>query len=151
MTLKAAAKNGWRVREGVLANVEPGNDLMTEKKFTDFKLHAEFRYPAGSNSGIYLRGRHEVQIEDDFGQAPESHGIGGVYGFLTPRINAGKKAGEWQAIDITLVGRILTVVLNGERVIENAVLPGVPARGPIGLQHEDGPVQFSNLFIKELK
>ena len=54
----------------MLENAEPGNDLLTERKFTDFKLHAEFRYPRGSNSGIYLRGRYEVQIEDNFGHEP---------------------------------------------------------------------------------
>jgi hypothetical protein len=151
-----AAKNGWSARDGMLANVEPGNDLMTELKFTDFKLHAEFRYPKGSNSGIYLRGRHEVQIEDNFGQPPESHGIGGVYGFLTPRINAAKPAGEWQAIDITLVGRILTVVLNGEPVIERQAIPGITGGaldsaedqpGPILVQGDHGPVEFKELTL----
>lgn len=85
------AKNGWRVENGFLRNASPGNDIMTERDFTDFKLHAEFRYPNGANSGIYLRGRYEVQIEDDFGLEPDSHFIGGVYGFLTPRVNAAKK------------------------------------------------------------
>ena len=86
----------------MLVNAEPGNDLVTERKFTDFKLHAEFRYPRGSNSGIYLRGRYEVQIEDNFGEEPDSHEIGGIYGFLTPIANAAKKSGEWQTLEITL-------------------------------------------------
>src|SRR5262249_11416474 len=72
---------GWRAEGGVLNNAVPGSDLVTERKFTDFKLHAMFRYPKGSNSGIYLRGRYEVQIQDDFGMELDSHGIGGVYGF----------------------------------------------------------------------
>ena len=63
-----------------MSNAEPGNDLCTEKTYTDFKLHAEFRYPKGSNSGVYLRGRYEVQIEDNYGDEPDSHKIGGVYG-----------------------------------------------------------------------
>jgi hypothetical protein len=87
-------KNGWIVRDGLLINETPGNDLMTEQKFTDFQVHAEFRYPKGSNSGIYLRGRYEVQIEDNYGDEPDSHKIGGVYGFLTPCVNAAKKPGE---------------------------------------------------------
>ena len=86
----ASSKHGWVVSDGVLKNAEPGNDLLTERKFTDFKLRAEFRYPRGSNSGIYLRGRYEVQIEDDFGHEPDAHEIGGIYGFLTPIKNAGK-------------------------------------------------------------
>src|SRR5262249_38510536 len=118
-------KNGWRVQDGLLVDVEPGNDLITERKFTDFKLHAEFRYPKSSNSGIYLRGRYEVQIEDDFGRAPDSHYIGGVYGFLTPRVNSSKPAGEWQKVEITLAGRIITVVLNGEPIIERQAIPGI--------------------------
>ena len=105
----SAAKNGWLVRDGVLVNAAPGNDLVTERTFTDFRLHADFRYPRGSNSGIYLRGRYEVQIEDDYGQEPDAHTIGAVYGFLTPSVNAARKAGEWQTLDITLVGRVVTV------------------------------------------
>ncbi len=69
----------------------------------------------------------------------------------TPRVRADKPVGEWNRFDITMKGERLTVVLNGQTVIENARLPGIPTRGPIGLQHEDGPVQFANLFIKELK
>ena len=120
-----AAKNGWLVREGVLVNAEPGNDLVTEGKFTDFKLHAEFRYPRGSNSGIYLRGRYEVQIEDNYGEEPDSHKIGGMYGFLTPMRKRREAAGQWQTVEVTLVGRTVTVVLNGERVIDRQAIPGI--------------------------
>jgi hypothetical protein len=152
----ATVKNGWVVRDGLLANAQPGNDLLTEQKFTDFRLNAEFRYPKGSNSGIYLRGRYEVQIEDNFGKLPDSHYIGGVYGFLTPRINAAKKAGEWQTMELTLLGRVLTVVLNGEPVIERQAIPGITggaldsdegAPGPILLQGDHGPVEFKDLTL----
>ena len=88
-------------------------------------MRAEFRYPRGSNSGIYLRGRYEVQIEDNHGEEPDSHKIGGVYGFLTPCANAGKKAGEWQTLEVTLVGRAVTVILNGERIIDRQPIPGI--------------------------
>ena len=152
----AAVKNGWLVRQGMLSNVQPGNDLLTEKRFTDFKLHAEFRYPRGSNSGIYLRGRYEVQIEDNFGVEPDSHRIGGVYGFLTPRINAAKPAGQWQTLDIVLVGRVVTVVLNGEQVIDRQTIPGITGGaldsdegqpGPIMLQGDHGPIDFRKLIV----
>lgn len=148
--------NGWIVRDGALVNDKPGNDLMTEQKYNDFKLHAEFRYPKGSNSGIYLRGRYEVQVEDNYGQEPESHKIGGVYGFLTPSINAAKPAGEWQTIDIMLVGRAVTIVLNGERVIDRQTIPGITggaidsdeaAPGPLLLQGDHGPVEFRKVTI----
>jgi hypothetical protein len=152
----AERKNGWVVKDGLLVNATPGNDLVTEKKFTDFKLHAEFRYPQGSNSGIYLRGRYEVQIEDNFGREPECHIIGAVYGFLTPSVNAAKKAGEWQTIDVTLVGRVVTVLLNGERIIDRQAIPGITggaldsdegAPGPIMVQGDHGPVEFRKLTL----
>jgi len=149
-------KNGWIARDGLLTNETPGNDLVTEQKFTDFQVHAEFQYPKGSNSGIYLRGRYEVQIEDNYGDEPESHKIGGVYGFLTPCVNAAKKPGEWQSMDITLVGRVVTVVFNGERVIDRQTIPGITggaldsdegARGPLLLQGDHGPIEFRKLTL----
>ena len=106
-------------------NAEPGNDLVSERKFTDFKLNAEFRYPGGSNSGMYLRGRYEVQIEDNFGHEPDSHEIGGIYGFLTPIANASKKPDEWQTLEVTLSGRTVTVVLNDQKIIDRQVIPGI--------------------------
>jgi hypothetical protein len=152
----AGVKNGWVVQHALLTNAEPGNDLVSARKFTDFKLHAEFRYPQGSNSGIYLRGRYEVQIEDNYGLEPDSHHIGGVYGFLTPRINAAKPADQWQTLDITLVGRVVTVVLNGECVIDRQTIPGITGGaldsdegepGPIMLQGDHGPIDFRKVTL----
>jgi hypothetical protein len=135
----AARKNGWVARAGLLVNANPGNNLLTEQTFEDFKFHTEFRYPKGSNSGIYLRGRYEVQIEDDYGFEPDSHYIGGVYGFLTPSVNACKKAGEWQAMDITLVGRVLTIVFNGERIIDRQTIPGITGGALDSYEGSPGP------------
>ncbi len=152
----AKVKNGWQIREGLLANVNPGNDLITDRQFTDFKLRAEFRYPQGANSGIYLRGRYEVQIEDNFGLEPESHLIGGVYGHLTPRVNAAKKAGEWQTLEITLVGRVVNIVFNGEPIIERQSIPGITGGaldsdeekpGPLLIQGDHGQVEFRKLTL----
>lgn len=152
--------NGWRVINGALTNAVPGNDLRTEREFSDFKLHAKFRYPKGSNSGIYLRGRYEVQIEDNFGAPPDSHFIGGVYGFLTPRVNAARPAGEWQTLDITLIGRVVTVVLNGEPIIERQVIPGITGgaldsneelSGPLLVQGDHGPIGFKELKLTPAK
>jgi hypothetical protein len=152
----SGVKNGWQVRDSLLVNATPGNDLLTERLFTDFKLHAEFRYPKGSNSGLYLRGRYEVQIEDSHGEEPDSHRIGGVYGFLTPSVNAAKKAGEWQTMDITLIGREVTVVFNGERIIDRQTIPGITGGaldsdegkpGPIMIQGDHGAIEFRNVTI----
>lgn len=152
--------NGWVVRDGLLANAQPGNDLVTEAKFTDFKLHAEFRYPKGSNSGVYLRGRYEVQIEDNYGWEPECHIIGAVYGFLTPSVNAAKKPGEWQTFDVTFVGRVVTVELNGQRIIDRQAIPGITggaldsdegSPGPIVVQGDHGPIDFRKLTLTPAK
>jgi hypothetical protein len=154
------SKHGWVVRDGLLVNAVPGKDLMTEQKFTDFKVHAEYRYPRGSNSGLYLRGRYEVQIEDDHGREPECHGSGGVYGFLTPCLNTAKPPGEWQTLDVTLVGRVVTVELNGERVIDRQSIPGITggaldsdeaAPGPVLLQGDHGSIEFRKLTVTPAK
>jgi len=150
------SNNGWVVRNGILTNAAPGNDLLTDRKFDDFKLLAEFRYPKGSNSGVYLRGRYEMQIEDNYGDEPESHKIGGIYGFLTPSLNASRPAGEWQTLEATFVGRTLSVVLNGERIIDRQVIPGptggaLDSReaepGPLMLQGDHGSVEFRKLLL----
>jgi hypothetical protein len=146
----------WSVEAGVLTNKTPCSDLVTEKAFGDFKLHVEVMYPAKSNSGIYLRGRHEVQIQDDAGKAVDSHRMGGVYGFLTPYVNAAKPAGEWQAYDITLIGRRVTVVLNGQTIIDDEIIPGITggaidsdegAPGPLMLQGDHGKISFRNVTL----
>lgn len=146
----------WEMAGGILRNRKAGTDLVTERAFTDFKLHVEFRYPKGSNSGIYLRGRYEVQIEDTPPGEPRIDGIGSVYGHIMPNEHAARAPGEWQAYDITLVGRRLTVVLNGRTIISQQEIPGITggaldsdegAPGPIFLQGDHGPVEFRNIVI----
>jgi Domain of Unknown Function (DUF1080) len=156
----AIGANNWQVVNGVLTNTKAGGNLLTDHKFTDFKLHAEFRYPKDGNSGIYLRGRHEVQIEDSAGLEPASVNLGGVYGFLTPNEDAAKRPGEWQTFDITLAGRLVTVVLNGRTIICNQTIPGITggaldsdeaAPGPLLLQGDHGPIEFRNLIVTPAK
>ena len=148
--------NQWVVRNGILTSPRSGVNLRTVRTFGDFKLHIEFRYPSGSNSGVYLRGRHEVQIEDDYGREPYSHRFSGIYGFITPSEIAARPAGQWQTYDITLVGRMVTVVANGKRVICNQEIPGITggaidsnegAPGPIYLQGDHGPIEYRNIVI----
>ena len=152
--------NQWIAEGGILRSPHSGSNLITDKKFTDFKLHIEFRYPAESNSGVYLRGRYEVQIEDDKGLEPTSHHLGGVYGFLTPSDMMAKAAGEWQSYDITLVGRMVTVIANGKTIISNQAIPGITGGaldskegepGPLYIQGDHGPVDFRNIVITPAK
>ena len=147
---------GWVVEKGSLNNKNPRQDIVSKATYSDFKAHLEFRYPEGSNSGIYLRGRYEVQIDDAFGLPADDEHIGGVYGLIQPRVNASKKPNEWQSIDITLVGRTVSITLNGVKIIENQEIAGPTggaldsdeaAPGPLKLQGDHGPVEFRNITI----
>lgn len=158
--LESERQNQWEAQDGLLVNPRSGVNLITEEKFTDFKLHIEARYPAQSNSGIYLRGRYEVQVEDSYGKEPSSILFGGVYGFLTPNEIAAKKAGEWQVFEITLIGRRVTIVANGKTVINDQIIPGITGGaidskegtpGPIMLQGDHGVVAFRNISIQTPK
>jgi Domain of Unknown Function (DUF1080) len=148
--------NQWSVTNGVLRSPRSGSNIVTDRTFEDFKLHVEFRYPKESNSGVYLRGRDEVQIQDDFGKEPANDRFSGIYGFISPSVIAAKPPGEWQSYDITLVGRMVTVVANGRQVICNQEIPGITggaldsnegAPGPLLLQGDHGPVEFRNIVI----
>lgn len=152
----AIGANEWTVDGGVLKNRKSGGNLVTDRTFTDFKLHLEFRYPERGNSGVYLRGRYEVQIADLPSAEPEPGILGAVYGFISPSENASRRAGEWQSFDITLVGRMVTVVLNDKRIICNQEIPGITGAaldsdegkpGPLLLQGDHGPVEFRNIVL----
>lgn len=153
-------ENQWKVENGILRNPKRGSHLITDKAFTDFKLHIEFRYPKGSNSGIYLRGRYEVQIADSKGSEPLKDQFGAVYGFITPSEMAAKDAGEWQSYDITLAGRMITVVANGKTIICNQEIPGITGGalnsnegdpGPLLIQGDHGAIDFRNIIITPAK
>ncbi len=147
----------WNVANGILSNGGGGANLVTTQTFDDFKLRVEFRFPSGSNSGVYLRGRYEVQIEDSPHRAmPWPDEMGAVYGLLPPNESAANPVGEWQTYDITLVGRRVTVVLNGKTIIADQIVDGPTggaldadegAPGPIYLQGDHGPVEFRKVVI----
>ena len=146
----------WTVQDDVLQATPPCVDLITEARFDDFRLQLEFRYPSGSNSGVYLRGRYEVQIQDDRGKAVDPLRIGGLYGFIAPSENAARAPDEWQTMDITLSGRRLTVLLNDIEIISNREIPGITggaldsdegSAGPLMLQGDHGPVEFRNIVL----
>jgi len=148
--------NEWQAVDGVLRNRKSGGNLVTDATFDDFKLHAEFRYPPGGNSGIYLRGRYEVQIADVAGTEPEIDSLGAVYGYLAPSVMAAKKAGEWQSFDVTLIGRHVTIALNGTTIIADREIPGITGAaldshegkpGPLLLQGDHGPIEYRNLTL----
>jgi len=152
--------NKWVASNGILKSPGSGANLMTTAKFNDFKLHIEFCLQPGSNSGVYLRGRYEVQVIDCKGEEPSSTLLGGVYGFLTPNENVAKAPGEWQTYDITLIGRRVTVEANGKKIINDQIIPGITGGaidskegepGPILLQGDHGSIEFRNIVLTPAK
>jgi hypothetical protein len=147
--------NKFRMIDGILVNEEVGGNIVTKEVFDDFKLSVEFKLPEGSNSGIYLRGRYELQIEDIESEVSDIS-IGGIYGFIAPAVEAAGEPDEWQTFEVTLVGRHVTVVHNGIEVISNRPIPGITGGslnsregepGPIMIQGDHGPVHFRKFVI----
>jgi len=152
--------SSWKVANGTLVNAGAGSNLVTSGKFQDFKLHIEFNCPAKANSGVYLRGRYEVQVEDDSLPEPPTHHMGAVYGFLAPSPEMPRRPGEWQSFDITLAGRTITVVQNGKTIIDNQEIPGVTGGaldsheelpGPFYLQGDHGGIAYRNIVVTPAK
>jgi len=184
------AAEHWKAVDGVLDYDAQDGNLWTEKSFGDFVLHIEWRlktpkdlygsdkeadgkpYAYTPDSGIFLRGFPKAQT--NIWLSPM--GSGEVWGYrtdaklpeevrkaATPKLRADKPWGEWNVQEITMKGERLTVVLNGQTVIDNAPLPGIPASGPIGLQQHGGYdqatkrwrsgsacIQFRNIYVKPM-
>jgi hypothetical protein len=149
----------WKVENGVMKNEPRATDIISERNFWNFLLRAEYRVSKGSNSGIGLRGRYEVQIMEDYGRAPDGHSNGAVYSRIVPSINASLPPDEWQAFDVRLVGRTVTVSLNGKTIIDRKEIEGLTAiasdpnegePGPFILQGDHGPVEFRKFTVTPL-
>jgi len=158
------AKMTWKAEKGVLVNDVPagqhGVDLVTDQKFEDFELHIEFKVEKGQNSGVYLRGRYEVQVLESHGRQPTMETCGSIYSQKVASKDATKPAGQWQAFDVTLEGKTVTVRLNGEVIIDKHVLTAptggalddkVNEPGPLMLQGDHTAVAYRNIHIKPLK
>ena len=156
--------NSWKIEDGVLKNIvnqgEHGTDLVTNDKFWNFTVRFEFMVPDGSNSGFYLRGRHEIQILGDYKNGkPARGGNGAIYNFKAPDVFASKPASEWQTAEATMIGKKITVTLNGKKIHDNVecdkatgseIDNKVNEPGPIFLQGDHGTVWFRNIRLKEL-
>lgn len=161
--VEAGAANGWSVQNGVLVNRPDKNsgkhygNLRTDREFEDFNLKLEVNVPKNGNSGVYLRGIYEVQVADTYGRPLDPHNMGGLYSRITPSVAAEKPAGEWQTMDIALVDRHLTVVLNGKTIIDNQPILGCTGGalwsdefrpGPIYLQGDHEAVEYRNVVLR---
>ncbi len=157
---KADGANGWKVlQDGVYENTKPSTDLMTDREFYDFQLHVEFKIPPGSNSGVYLRDKYEIQIFDSYGTPPAFNGCGALYRKVAPSQNVCGPPGEWQTFDITFVGRSLTVFHNGKKIHDNidvgpkgtgAASNREDSPGPLRLQGDHDSVSFRNVRIRPI-
>ena len=142
----------WTVEEGAMTNTPPANNLVSKQKFMDFKIHAEYKLDKAhqgrngqtvkANSGIYLRGRYELQVLDDYGEKPFERGHMSVYGWHTPLVNASKPAGEWQTMEATVVGNKVTVFLNGQKVQDNVTLEAITGGALDANESEPGPIML---------
>jgi hypothetical protein len=151
---------GWTVTDGILSNEKDGNNIISTQAFENFRLVVEYRLEPKSNSGIYLRGRYELQVLDDAGTEPVATGHMGIYSRVRPTVNAGKPAGEWQTADITLVGNRVTVLLNGTKVHDNAAIDGITggaldadegAPGPIMIQGDHSRIWIRRIELTPIK
>jgi len=157
--LNPAAEMKWSVLDGVMRNAPPTTDLISEQSFWNFKLHVDFRIIEHSNSGIGLRGRYEIQILEDYGKPVNTHGAAALYSRIAPSVNASKPPGEWQSYDIRLVGRTLTVVHNGTRVLDKVEVEGLTAianncdeaePGPFIIQGDHSYVEIKSFVVTPL-
>jgi hypothetical protein len=152
----------WTVQDGVLCYDGKGDSLQTAKDYGDFELRVDWKITPKGDSGIYVRGTPQIQIWDA-DQHPE--GSGGLFNNARhpskPLKRADRPAGQWNTFRIIVRGDKVTVHLNGELVVDQVTLENywdrkkdpnapLPARGPIELQHHGSPLEFKNIFIKEL-
>ena len=161
---KVGGHNSWSVADGVLKNTvekgQHGTDLVTDAKFWNFTVKFEFMVPEGSNSGFYLRGRHEIQILGDFASGKATKGgNGAIYEHTIPSEFASKPGGEWQTVEATMIGNKITVILNGKKIHDNVVCDratgseldkNVTEPGAFFLQGDHGTVSFRNMSVKAL-
>src|SRR5688572_9252469 len=153
------ANSHWLAREGELVNDNPGRggaNIKTTRKFDDFKLHIEVNCPDHGNSGIYLRGRYEIQIGTEGGSQP-THEMGAIYGYYPAGGNVPLNLGQWSVFDITLVGRYVTVIRDGVKIHDNVEIPGVTGGvldsnegepGPFYIQGDhQGVIRYRNLAV----
>jgi Domain of Unknown Function (DUF1080) len=134
------ANSHWIVQDGMLVNQAHGANLKTTRTFEDFKVHYEVNCPAKGNSGFYLRGRYEVQIEyEPLSDNPVERRIGSIYGRIAPKSELPRTPGQWETFDVTLVGRSVTVVRNGVTIIDHQEIEGITGGALDANEGEPGP------------
>lgn len=145
---------GWVVADGAMTNQQTGNNIISERQFKDFKLLMEYKVENESNSGLYLRGRYELQVLDDAGKPPTPTSHMAIYGRVAPSVNASRPPGEWQTVEATLVGNRVTVVLNGQRVHDDVAIDGITGGALNSNEGAPGPIMIqgdhSRIWVRKL-
>ena len=146
------SKNHWVAQNGELVNQAAGANIRTTGKFDDFKLHIEYNCPKNGNSGVYLRGRYEVQVEyEPADQNDNYHMMGSIYGFIPPAVTVPPRPGEWESYDITLVGRTVSVVRDDIKIIDSQEIPGITGGALDSNEGEPGPIYIQGDHTGGLK
>ncbi|MCC7497625.1 MAG: DUF1080 domain-containing protein [Bryobacterales bacterium] len=152
------SKSHWMVKDGLLVNEAHGANLRTTRKFNDLKVHFEVKCPERANSGFYLRGRYEIQLEyESLDFNPPERRMGSIYGRIAPTGNVPRTPGQWESFDATLVGRTLTLVHNGVTTIDHQQIEGITGGaldadealpGPFYIQGDHtGGLMFRNITV----
>jgi hypothetical protein len=131
--------NHWVARDGLLVNEDHGANLKTTRKFDDFEVHFEVNCPDQSNSGFYLRGRYEIQLEYEVPPEPPERGMGSIYGRIAPKGNVPRTPGQWETFDVTLVGRTVSIVRNGVNIVDRQEIEGITGGALDANEGEPGP------------
>ena len=171
---------GWKVENGYMEVVPRSGSIRTKKSFGDCQLHLEWAAPTviegegqgRGNSGVFMMGRYEIQVLDNYENPTYADGhAGGIYGEFPPLVNACRKPGEWQTYDIVWQGprfegerlarpACVTLLHNGVLVQDHQALIGPtshrrvapwvphPAEGPLVLQDHKNPVRFRNIWYR---
>jgi hypothetical protein len=149
---------GWSIVDGNLTKTAAVNNLVSKQKFQDFRIEAEYKLGERTNSGIYIRGRYELQLLDDATDTTTRRDLAhmAIYGRTPPSTNASKPANEWQTMEAIVVGNRVTVTLNGTRVHDNAEILGITggaldndelSPGPIMIQGDHAGVVVIRKFV----
>ncbi|MGO8792532.1 MAG: DUF1080 domain-containing protein [Terriglobia bacterium] len=162
----------WHAENGILWTEGKGGWLRSDQRYADFALRLEYRVTKGAVSGIFLRSAEqgdpaftgaEISLVDDAGQLTDLHSTGAIYGAVIPLYSVARKAGEWNQVEISCIGRHLTVYLNGNRIhkidfddpafvfAEKRPLGRVPSQGYIGLESHTNRVDFRSLRVQVIK
>jgi hypothetical protein len=154
----------WKVVDRILTNEspheKPGVDIISEQTFDDYEIYYEYKLPKDSNSGVYFRGRYEVQVLEDHGKPATVESNGGIYSLTAPSKNVSKPAGEWQVVYANIKGRKVNVWLNGEHVVQDfevkhptglALDNEEDKPGPVLVQGNHGSIEFRYIMVRPIK